>query len=157
MSEYKVHYPDFDVMHEEEHWDAHTREIVDQRLRATSLYPLQFFTQQEANTLSQLCSLLLDDPNYPVIAFVVHHFDSTLKASIGESERKIGVPPQSKLIRDGLALLDQACLFTYGSFLEGCDDEVKSRIVGELMQGSFQLKSDQKQVQTKDFMQKILT
>ena len=44
---------------------------------------------------------------YPVIAFVVHHFDSTLKSNIGESQRKIGIPPQSFLIRDGLALFDQ--------------------------------------------------
>lgn len=109
MSEYKTLYPDFDVLHEEKKWDPHTREIVDQRLKTQSFTPYQFFTPQEADTLFQLCSVLLDDKRYPIVAFVVHHFDSTLKASLGESQRKIGVPKQPILIRDGLALLDQVC------------------------------------------------
>jgi hypothetical protein len=154
--EHKVQYPNFDVMHEEKHWDDHTREIVNQRLQTTSLYPLQFLTLQEANTLSQLCSLLLDDHNHPVIAFVVHHFDSTLRSSVGESQRHIGVPTQTVLIRDGLALLDRACLLQYGSFLDGCENDIQGVIISELMQGSFQLLSEQKHINTHDFMQKIL-
>jgi hypothetical protein len=158
MSENKHegHYPQFDVMAAEEHWDDHTREIVNNRLHITSLYPLQFLTLQEANTLAQLCALLLDDDNYPVISFVVHHFDSTLQASVGESQRLIGVPPQAVLIRDGLALLDRACLLQYGSYLDGCESDIQQSIIHELMQGSFPLQSAQKHVVTHDFMQKVL-
>jgi hypothetical protein len=155
MAEYKVHYPSFNVLNEEKHWDPHTREIVDQRLETPSFYPFQFFTQQEANTLFALCSLLLDDQRYPVIAFVVHHFDATLKASVGESQRKVGVPKQSVLIRDGLILLDQACIRLYGSPLDGLKEETQEEVVSQLMKGSFLLQSDQKSVPVNDFMQKI--
>jgi hypothetical protein len=94
MSQYNVHYPNFDVLHGKEHWDPHTREIVDNRIKTQSFYPCQFFTQKEADTLARLCSVLLDEKRDPIIAFVVHHFDSTLKSGLGESQRKIGVPKQ---------------------------------------------------------------
>ena len=157
MSDHKVHYPKFDVMHEKEHWDDHTQEIVEKRLQTLSFYRYQFLTPLEANTLFQLCSLLLDDIRNSVIGFVVHHFDSTLAASIGESQRKIGIPKQSVLIREGLAIIDQYCLLQYGNYLDGCEDGIIRRIVSELMQGTFQLPPDQAHFPVKDFMQKILS
>lgn len=157
MSESKVHYPNFNVMHEEKHWDPHTREIVDNRLKTDSFYPFQFLTQQEANTLFQLCSLLLDDQRTSVISFVVHHFDSMLKENIGESQRKFGIPAQSLLIRDGLALLDQACNRLYGNSLDILEGKVKKQVANELMQGSFSLQSAQKNVPVNDFMDKVLS
>ena len=48
-------------MNGEEHWDPHTQKIVGKRIETQSFYPIQYFTKQEANTLSALCSLLLDD------------------------------------------------------------------------------------------------
>lgn len=155
MSEYKVHYPNFNVLDEEKNWDPHTREIVDKRVQIQQFYSFKFFTQPEANALYQLCSVLLDDRSYPVIAFVVHHFDSTLKAGLGESQRKAGVPKQSVLIRDGLALLDQACIHEYGSTLDALEEEIKKEVVGKLMQGSFPPRSIRKKFPINEFIQKI--
>jgi len=157
MEEYKVHYPNFDVMQSEEHWDSHTREIVDQRLDTESFYPYQFFTQQEVDTLFHLCTVLLDERRSSIIEFVVHHFDKTLKANIGESQRKIGAPRQIDLIRDGLALLDQVCIDRFGNKLHALDKENLYKVVNLLVQGSFTLQIGQKSVPATDFMDKIVS
>lgn len=155
MTEYKSHYPNFNVLHEEEHWDPHTQKIVDKRVDPLSFYPYQFFTQQEAETLFQLCSVLLDDQRYPVIIYVVHYFDSTLNANVGESQRKIGVPKQSILIRDGLVWLDQVCQERYDAKFASLDDAVKIEIVNQLIEGSLPLQMNQDRVPISDFMDKI--
>lgn len=156
MPEKKSQYPNFDVMHGEKHWDGHTREIVQKRLRTDSFYPYRVFTQQEADTLYSLCSILLDDIRQPIIAYVVHHFDSTLKASLGESQRKIGVPPQSALIRDGLALLDQACVDRYGEAFPRLESHLRKQIVKQLMQGKLALPSSLEKFPATEWMDKIL-
>ncbi len=155
MTDKKLHYPEFNVMDGEPHWDPHTREIVDQRLQTPSFYPFQVLTQQQSITLFELCAQLLDDDREAVISYVVHYFDLTLKSNIGESQRKSSVPPQSVLIRDGLDLLDRACLQQYGRAMDRLPNDVKQKIAGELMQGSFILQSAEKFVPCVDFMQKI--
>lgn len=157
MPEYKVHYPNFNVLHEKRHWDPHTREIVDQRLQTQSFYPYQFFTQQEADTLSQLCSILLDDQRYPIIAFVVHHFDSTLKASLGESQRKNGVPKQSILIREGLALLDWISNDHYSRIFTELEEKAQKQLINQLIHGNLPLPTEQEKIPLDEFMNKIVS
>lgn len=157
MTDLRNHYPDFNVMDGQKHWDTHTREIVGQRLKTQAFYPYQFFTQQEANTLSHLCAHLLDDHRYPVIAFVVHHFDTTLKNSPGESQRKTGVPAQTALIRDGLTLLDEACGKLYGGAFGECGEDDQQKVVNALMQDTFPLQNNQTTIPVPDFMQKIMS
>lgn len=155
MTKYEEHYPDFNVMNEEEHWDPHTQKIVGKRIETQSFYPFKYLTKQESNTLAGLCSILVDDERHPVIAFVVHHFDSMLKSNIGESQRKIGIPQQSFLIRDGLALLNQVCIQLYGSSFDALKKETKKEIVNDWMQGNPILQSEQNSIPVKKFMKKI--
>jgi len=157
MPEYEAHYPRFDVMREEEHWDPHTREIVNKRLNNESFYPYQYLTQHEGDTLFRLCAILLDDARSPVLAYVVHHFDSTLQAGIGESQRKIGVPKQSALIRDGLALLDQVCKERYGKKFISIGEPDQQQLVQQLVQGNIALLSGDQQVPVREWTDKILT
>lgn len=142
-------------MDEEKQWDSHTRQIVGKRTETDSFFPLQYFTEKESSTLFQLCAIFLDDLRDPIISFIVHHFDSTLAANIGESQRKAGVPQQSVLIRDGLALLDQVCTHIYGSSFDSLKDETKKEVVSNLMQGNFTLEYGQISIPVKDFIQKI--
>jgi len=157
MSEYRTHYPKFNVLNAEEHWDPHTREIVDKRLDTETFFPPQFFSEQEIVTLYHLCSVLLDDQRKPIIDFVVHHFDSTLSASIGESQRKIGVPEQSTLIRGGLAMLNQVCTQRFGKDFTTLEENLKIQIVTELMQGNLTFPSTTQNIPVKDFANKILS
>ncbi|MCQ6281984.1 gluconate 2-dehydrogenase subunit 3 family protein [Bacillus sp. EB600] len=155
MSKDQIHYPNFNVMDEEKQWDSHTRKIVSKRTETQSFFPFQYLTKQESNTLFQLCAVLLDDVRESIISFVVHHFDSTLTASIGESQRKVSVPKQSILLRDGLGLLDKACTQVYGSSFDVLQMETKKEIVSNLMQGNFTLQSGKINIPVKDFIQKV--
>lgn len=151
----QIHYPNFNVMNEKEQWDPHTREIVSKRTETEPFFQLQYLTERESKTLFALCAILLDDKRVPILSFVVHHFDSTLTAGIGESQRKIGVPKQSELLRSGLVLLDETCTRVYGSSFDGINEELKKEVVGNLMQGNFTLQSEQMTIPVKDFMNKI--
>ena len=157
MAEYNVHYPDFDVMRAENHWDPHTREIVEKRLDVKALGACRFFTPQEAETLFHLCSILLDDRREPIIAFVVQHFDSTLQASLGDSQRKVGVPQLSVLLRDGLALLDQVCGEMHGGKFAALEDRVQHQVADQLMQGKLTLQAGQKKFPIGDFKDRLLS
>ncbi|WP_276357641.1 gluconate 2-dehydrogenase subunit 3 family protein [Cohnella caldifontis] len=157
MPEYEPHYPRFDVMREEENWDPHTREIVTKRLKNESFYPYRYLTQHEGDTLFRLCAILLDDARSPVLAYVVFHFDSTLQAGIGEAQRKIGVPKQSELIRDGLALLDQVCTERHGNRFISMEESDQRRFVGQLVRGEIGLSSGGRQVPVREWINKILT
>jgi len=103
---YTIHYPSFNVMKEKDAWDDHTQSIVIARL--TSALDYLFLTQQEAELLSVLCSILVDDSTADVLQYVISHIDQTLFSSIGESQRKAGVPPEKELIRQGLLNLDHS-------------------------------------------------
>lgn len=152
MSDYKVHYPSFDVLHEQEHWDPHTREIVNQRLRTESFYPHHFLNTLEAEYLSRLCSILLDEERYEVIAYVVHHFDSVLKADIGESQRKVGVPKQSELIRTGLDRLDKVCIERYRTTFAGLEKGDQEQLVSDWMNGKVSSLSGSEAFPVTEFM-----
>lgn len=155
MAKYQVHYSNFNVMNEEEHWDPHTKKIVSKRLDTQTFYPLQYLTEQQSKTLTELCAILLGDNRQPIIAFVIHHFDSTLKASIGESQRKIGVPKQATLICDGIDLLDRECIQQYGNPFDGLEEDMKNKVVSDLMGERISLNSEQINIPVKDFVQKI--
>ncbi|MDQ1914019.1 gluconate 2-dehydrogenase subunit 3 family protein [Paenibacillus sp. GD4] len=155
MSEYKVHYPEFDVLDQEEHWDPHTREIVKERLETDSFYSYRFFNPQEAETLIQLCSILLDDRRDAVMAYMVYHFDKSLHAGIGESERKAGVPKQSILLREGLAQFDQACRERYGGAFTALEDEAQNQAVSRFMQGDISSNPGPHGVSMEDFRDKL--
>jgi hypothetical protein len=155
MSNGQIHYPNFNVMDEENEWDSHTRGIVKKRTDKQSFSSLQYLTEPEANTLFQLCAILLDDNRESIIYYVVHHFDTTLAASIGESQRKTGVPKQSDLIRNGLDLLNKACAQAYGSTFDILKEESQKEVVGNLMQENFPLQYKQLSIPVKDFIQKI--
>lgn len=156
MTKDKTHYPNFNVMDEKLEWDPHTRKIVGKRTETSSFSSFKYLTGKESSTLFQLCTTLLDDDRYSIISFIINHFDTMLTSSIGESQRKTGVPKQSVLIRDGLALLDQACIQIYGSSFDSLSEEAKKEVVGNLMQGNFTLQSsEQITIPVKDFIQKI--
>jgi hypothetical protein len=157
MSEYQAHYPDFNVLHEEEHWDPHTREIVTKRLKTESFSPHRFLTRPESDTLFRLCTFLLDDDRSPVISYVVHHFDTTLQSGIGESQRKIGIPQQSTLIRKGLKSLDLYCIERYGQQFISLKKEDQQDVIQQLIQGNITIQPGDTQIPFKDWVDKIFT
>jgi hypothetical protein len=151
------HYPNFNVMDQKNHWDAHTREVVEKRLHVKQQEHPRALTKEQSYALFELCTVLLDDKRQSVISFVVHHFDKKLKSDIGEAQRKKGVPEEATLIRDGLTLLDDACIQRYHTkFAEIVNEETKKQVVLDLMAGTLMMQSKETSVPTKDFIKKIL-
>ncbi|HZG77560.1 MAG TPA: gluconate 2-dehydrogenase subunit 3 family protein [Paenibacillus sp.] len=107
----KSHYPDYDVMKEQEHWDPHTQSIVAARLH--SEYGFRFLTLVEAEQLGILAGLLTGDDRAEIVSYIVSSIDESLGGAIGESERKAGVPKAQELMRQGLRLLDAASVLLF--------------------------------------------
>ncbi|MFF2157848.1 gluconate 2-dehydrogenase subunit 3 family protein [Paenibacillus chitinolyticus] len=97
-------YPSFDVMKEHNHWDPHTRSIVNSRMRRRREYRL--LTRLEAEQLRSVCSLLVDDNRSEILTYVLEHIDETLYRQNEEGQRGPETPPQSELIRKGLEALE---------------------------------------------------
>ncbi|MGZ4112595.1 MAG: gluconate 2-dehydrogenase subunit 3 family protein [Tumebacillaceae bacterium] len=104
MDRIKTLYPGFNVMAEHEHWDDHTREIVQKRLETPGSY--QKLTGEEVDRIRILAALFVDDGRSAMLDYIVKHFDNKLASDIGEAQRKAGVPPQHVLIKQGLAALE---------------------------------------------------
>jgi hypothetical protein len=152
MENFKSYYSEYDVMNEKEHWDPHTTEIVEKRLKSNELSVLK---QDEACTLFELCSALLDDKRGPIISYVTYNFDSKLKSDIGEAQRKKNVPKEMQLIRNGLQLLDTHCHEHYKLGFCHLEDQLRKDLIGQMINGSLNLK-DQAEFPTKEFILKIL-
>ena len=126
------HYPNFNVMREAEHWDPHTREIVTDRLAPENFLPHRFLTEHEGDTLLCLCAIMLDDERSPILTYVVYHFDAVLRTDIGQSQRKLGVPKRSVVVRDGLAWLDAYCSDRFGGPFAALTQDVQQEAARQL-------------------------
>lgn len=151
------HYPSFNVMDERKAWDDHTRSIVESRLNiAKNTY--QFLSPDEAVLLELISSVLMDDDRKDIILYIVRHMDETLYASIGESQRKPGIPEAKILIRDGLKKLEE---YAYAqtdnnkSFRQLTDTDHK-KLLEHVSKGTAQPDSVWATAHQKDFFQKIL-
>jgi hypothetical protein len=105
------HYPDYNVMNEQDAWDDHTQQIVTSRLVREQSY--SFLSLIEAELLRSVCTLLAGDARADMIQYVLCHVDQTLSQNKGESERKVDIPKAQTLIREGLSILNQASMAEY--------------------------------------------
>lgn len=107
----KTHYPDYDVMNQEDHWDDHTREIVHKRLDIPGQF--QKLNGDEADIIRSMAALFVDDARSVLLDYIVKHFDAKMQSDIGQSDRKQNVPPQKELLRQGWEALDRLALTHY--------------------------------------------
>lgn len=140
-------------MQQKEHWDLHTRQIVESRLASRSFRTL---SQPEAATLFAICSLLLDEIREDILYYVVYHFDQKLSSDIGESQRKKELPKQSVIIREGLRALDLFCVSSEGAVFAGLSESVRHALLDELMRGNIYLQADGVVIPAQDLFSKLL-
>ncbi|MCC2683877.1 MAG: subunit 3 of gluconate 2-dehydrogenase [Paenibacillaceae bacterium] len=136
MSE-QTHYPSYDVMEHKQAWDEHTRSIVSSRLFREHDY--QFLTLGEAEVLRAWCIRLVDDPRGELIQFVLGHIDQTLHKQAGEGQRKPGVPPSRKLIRDGIAYIENLSMARHGKPFFHLDADEQQWLMEEFSNASAHL------------------
>jgi hypothetical protein len=128
----KTHYPYYDVMKEKEHWDEHTRSIVESRL-----YPntkRTFLKWKEEEMLRVICSHLVADQRAKLIDFIISHIDQTLSSSVGEGQRKSGVPEAKVLVRKGLIALNKSAVEKYQVSFIGLDSEAQHQLLLDVSQ-----------------------
>jgi hypothetical protein len=130
------HYSEYNVMDAQDEWDDHTQSIVSSRLIREK--PYTFLTMAEAEILRALCSFLVDDSRGDVLQYVLCHFDQTLSQTIGESERKAGVPKASVLLREGLRKLDQSSLTRYTNSFIQLEKTKQEKLLKELSESADQ-------------------
>lgn len=146
------HYQSFDVMQEKDHWDDHTREIVEKRLLQKDYQQLSL---QESILLTHICAQLLDEARDPILHYVVQHFDTMLGLDIGESQRKANVPKAAILIREGIRAIDQYATSTYGMQYAALPDTYKRVILEQMMNNQITLTADGIQIPVKELFNKL--
>jgi hypothetical protein len=154
--ERRTHYPNYNVLHEQEHWDDHTREIVLERLQTPGSF--QKLTGEEAEQIRAMAALFVDDGRRDLLNFIVKHFDSKLKSDIGEGERKAGVPPMKQLIKQGLAALDKLAQDEHQGPFAKLRPEQQTALLAGLENGTSTLVTeDGTEIPAKAFFQKMLS
>ncbi|HZG87951.1 gluconate 2-dehydrogenase subunit 3 family protein [Paenibacillus sp.] len=127
------HYRDYNVLEEQDHWDPHTRSIVRRRLEPKRSF--RFLTPEEGRRLAAIVGRLVDESREEIVQFVVEHMDRTLADSIGESERKKGLPPARELVRSGLSALEQATQARFGDSFPNLPLQEQIAMLKEISEG----------------------
>lgn len=139
-------------MKEKEHWDDHTREIVEKRLQQKDYQNLSL---HESILLHHIASQLLDDTRDSVLHYVVDHFDQQLGSDIGENQRKADVPKASVLIREGIRAIENYATLTYGKQYAGLPDEEKQAILTKIQNNQIDLTADGIHIPAKELFNKL--
>lgn len=130
----KSHYPNFDVLDEQEEWDEHTKSVVLDRLKKTTR-PV-FFDDYEVAILKSLATALLDDDRNDLLDYIVSWYDAKLYSALGEGEREAYIPPEGELLHAGLKALDTAALALYGHGVAELSKEVRASLLRDLQGGT---------------------
>ena len=130
----KSHYPDFDVLDEQEEWDEHTKRVVLGRLQEPTRKV--FFSDYEVTIIKSLCTTFLDDDREDIMEYIVAWYDKKLYSALGEGEREANIPPEGQLVQAGLKALDTAALVLYGHSVAELPREVRAGLLRELQSGT---------------------
>lgn len=152
----RTHYPNYDVLREQEHWDEHTREIVVKRFDRPVTF--QKLTGEEVDRIRALAALFVDDNRSKLLDYVVQHFDAKLSSDSGEDQRKAGTPPQKVLIRDGLAALEALAQSEYGIAFTALSPERQTTLLVGLERDTLTLQTpDGTKLPAPEFFKKMLS
>lgn len=153
--EKKSHYPSYDVMRERDHWDDHTQQIVGSRLMREQEY--QFFTLEEAESLKRICGELVGDDREDIIQYVLGHLDQSLSSSVGEGQRKAGVPKGQILLREGLKALQRSAEQKFLFPFIALDPSDRRQLLEEVSVGQASSEAQWKGIPQVEWFKKLLT
>jgi hypothetical protein len=147
--------PDFDVLSEKEEWDKETREVVMSRVSAPPAALV--LRQHEVDALVALFSVLLGDDRMPILQFVIDHFDTEMRIHIGESQRKLGMPPFPVLVHKGIDALNGYAIAQHNQAFAQLTPQTRWDLVNSLLTNPVPFQMEDKEVQSKDFLSRIHT
>jgi len=109
-------YPGYDVLREQRHWDAKTRELVLERVERPP--PIRFFADEEARTLHAFCDVVTAQESEPRI-LVLNYVDAKLHEGRRDGWQYFDVPDDDEVWRRvARGLDDEARAHTYASFAD---------------------------------------
>lgn len=151
----KGHYPTYNIMDEQSHWDEHTRQIVQGRLSRQPNY--HSLTLQEAELLRAWCSQLMDDNRAEIINYVLDHIDQKLTQDQGEGQRKPKVPPALTLIKQGLEEVNNLALSLHQQHFYQLEAHLQKNIMSDISIARGQEGDERMHVDPQEFFLKLLT
>ncbi|WP_442602061.1 gluconate 2-dehydrogenase subunit 3 family protein [Paenibacillus sp. KN14-4R] len=150
----EIHYPMYDVMSQQQHWDEHTRSIVTSRLLREDQF--HFLNLIEIEVLRAWCSRLMDDDRSDIITYILGHIDRSLFENKGEGQRKAHVPPAPILIRTGLNDVEDLSLSLHSKHFWEISTEIQQNLMNDISEGKGQQGDEHMRVPPKEFFQKLL-
>lgn len=154
----RTRYPEFDVMQEQEAWDAHTQAIVTKRLEPPPSPSGQKGAWSEAERARLHCVLmhLLYEDRDEILSFVVGHFEQKVAERYGEAQRKRNVPVEDQLVTSGLQGLDDVANHRHGQPFTQCETQQQYGILHDLQLGRLQKVGTMEQLPQKELFTKLL-
>jgi hypothetical protein len=125
-------YPDYNVLDEAQHWDAHTRQAVLDRVENEP--PIRFFTETEAATLGAFCDVVMcqdREPRIPVLAMV----DAKLYAGKLDGFRFVDMPDDRETWRMVAKGLDASARQHGAAGFTSASEEVQHELVDAFSKG----------------------
>ena len=119
-------FPGFDVMAQASHWDAATRDLIEERV--TTGGPLRFFSRLEAQTAGELFAQLLDqheELRVPVLELI----DARLARDETDGWRYETMPKDPDAWRRSLAALDADSVAKYGTPFSSLDQGSQASLI----------------------------
>ncbi|MFD2169709.1 gluconate 2-dehydrogenase subunit 3 family protein [Tumebacillus lipolyticus] len=152
----RTNYPNYDVMDEQAHWDAHTRQIVQKRLATPGSFAK--LTSEEVDAIRAMAALLVDDGRSFLLDYIVDHFNAKLISDSGEGQRQAGVPELHALLKQGLAALEALAQKRNASSYPALRPQLQLELLMELEDGTVKLIAPNgDQIPARAFFQKMLT
>jgi hypothetical protein len=127
-------HPDYNILVEADHWDAHTREVVLGRLEDP---PLRFFTASEATCLRAFCDVVMaqdNEPRIPVLAMV----DAKLHSGQLDGFRFADMPDDRETWRRVSAGLDASARRQGAESFASADLDLQRGIIDALSSGTLE-------------------
>ncbi|HVV44287.1 MAG TPA: gluconate 2-dehydrogenase subunit 3 family protein [Bryobacteraceae bacterium] len=129
------YYPGFHTLDQRKFWDAHTREVILDRVR--NIPPVRFFTEEEARLMEALCRHVLpqDDRDEQHRIPILPWIDKRLCENTHDGYRYEDMPPDREAYRLALTAVEEISRHLHGrGFLE-IGDRQQDEIVAMLHDG----------------------
>lgn len=129
------YYPGFDTLDQQKFWDAHTREVILDRVH--NVPPIRFFTPEEARLMEAICDHLLpqDDREEHRRIPIVPRIDQRLFEGKHDGYRYEHMPPDPEAYRLALQAIDQGARATHGRAFVDLDYKQQDEFLAAIHDG----------------------
>ncbi len=129
------YYPGFRTLDQRKFWDAHTREVILDRVN--NVPPVRFFTAEEARVMEAICRHILPqddrpaDTRIPILPWI----DKRLHEKSGDGYRYEDMPPDGEAYRLALQAIDEIAHHLHGRAFLDIGDRAQDELLEMIHDG----------------------